>query len=95
MKTNARQQQGGKSIFIIGYQLLTEHSRKCARFYSRKANLILNTLEIAFWGAVVYFSQMTITKMCPLDSDLSKSCIFGWTVIALAVSIRCVFLSHE
>jgi hypothetical protein len=80
--------QGGKSVIIIGYQLLTEHARKFARFYSRKANLILNTLEIAFWGTVVYFSQMVTTKMCPLSSSLSTSCIFGWTIIGLAVSIR-------
>ncbi|KAH6673910.1 hypothetical protein F5X68DRAFT_278445 [Plectosphaerella plurivora] len=78
---------GAKSLIIIAYQLLTEHVRKLARFYSTKACLILNSLEIVFWGAVVYMSYTVTSKMCPLSGSLSTSCILGWTVIALAVII--------
>ncbi|KAH7143465.1 hypothetical protein EDB81DRAFT_947569 [Dactylonectria macrodidyma] len=84
---------GGKSTLIIGYQLLTEHNRRMRRFYSRKACLILNTLEIAFWGGVVYFSHMSTSAMCPLDKDLGVTCIMGWTIIGLAVFI-CVMSAY-
>ncbi|KAJ5850502.1 hypothetical protein N7455_010358 [Penicillium solitum] len=45
---------GAKSLVIILYQLLTEHVSRLQRWASLKAYLILNSLEIVFWGAVVF-----------------------------------------
>ncbi|OGE55667.1 hypothetical protein PENARI_c004G04521 [Penicillium arizonense] len=45
---------GAKSLVIILYQLLTGHVSRFQRWASLKAYLILNSLEIVFWGAVVF-----------------------------------------
>lgn len=44
---------GFKTLFLIGYQLLTAHVRKWQKWASTKANAVINCLECVFWLAVI------------------------------------------
>lgn len=44
---------GFKTLFLIGYQLLTAHVRRFQKWASTKANAVINCLECVFWLAVI------------------------------------------
>jgi hypothetical protein len=83
--------KGAKSLIIIAYQLLTEHTQKCKRWASLKANMILNSLEVVFWAAVVFMIIQANLKFC-----VGTSCIVSWVVCVLGGILRYVlnFLSY-
>ncbi|KAG7120620.1 hypothetical protein HYQ44_005116 [Verticillium longisporum] len=89
---------GAKSLIIIAYQVFSEPGRWLRRFESLKANFILNIVEVAAWGAVVYMVISSTLKQC--DGFKGTSCMLAWGVIALAgnicaVSAVAVFMSYK
>ncbi|KAK7742418.1 hypothetical protein SLS62_010726 [Diatrype stigma] len=55
---------GAKSLVILAYQLVTEHSARFAKWGSLKANAILNSMEIVFWSAVFYLTIASNQRYC-------------------------------
>ncbi|THZ20554.1 hypothetical protein D6C91_04709 [Aureobasidium pullulans] len=55
---------GVKTIVVITYQLLTTHMSSLKRFRSTKAYLILNSLEVVFWLAVMVLTGMGMSRYC-------------------------------
>ncbi|CAG9972562.1 unnamed protein product [Clonostachys byssicola] len=53
-----------KSIVIIAYQLLTEHTQRFSKWASTKANAILNCLETVFWLTLIVLKFMGISRTC-------------------------------
>ncbi|ENH73613.1 hypothetical protein FOC1_g10002863 [Fusarium oxysporum f. sp. cubense race 1] len=45
---------GAKSLIILTYEILTEHSIRFHRWSSLKAYFILNAMEVVFWAAVAF-----------------------------------------
>lgn len=45
--------QGFKSLFVIAYQMLTEHTYRFDKWANTKANAVLNALECVFWLALL------------------------------------------
>ncbi|OQD98925.1 hypothetical protein PENSOL_c008G10525 [Penicillium solitum] len=74
---------GAKSLVIILYQLLTEHVSRLQRWASLKAYLILNSLEIVFWGAVVFLVLQANLQVC-----VGTGCALGWVVIVLSANMN-------
>jgi hypothetical protein len=52
--------QGIKSLIVIAYQLLTEHTLRFRKWASTKANAILNCLEVVFWLTVLIVTGGTV-----------------------------------
>ncbi|KAH6678468.1 hypothetical protein B0J14DRAFT_323904 [Halenospora varia] len=71
--------QGAKSLIIILYQVITEHSARCRKWASLKANMILNSLEIVFWAAVVFLMIQANLKFC-----VGTNCVLSWCVCCVA-----------
>ncbi|KAI7001257.1 hypothetical protein KC329_g56 [Hortaea werneckii] len=62
---------GFKTLFLIGYQLLTAHVRKWQKWASTKANAVINCLECVFWLAVIAVFDLALTALqlsCHVDS---------------------------
>ncbi|KAI1498345.1 hypothetical protein F5X99DRAFT_412152 [Biscogniauxia marginata] len=77
---------GAKSIIIILYQVLSEHVRSFHKWASKKANLILNSLEIVFWAAVAFMAiQSNTTRTCT-----GTSCFLNWAVVVLAIQVSLI-----
>ena len=74
--------QGVKSIVIIGYQLLSEHTARFSRWRSFKANAILNCLEVVFWLAAIIVKFMGVSRGCS-----GNSCAVNCIVLLVAISI--------
>ncbi|KAH7357039.1 hypothetical protein BKA65DRAFT_534786 [Rhexocercosporidium sp. MPI-PUGE-AT-0058] len=81
-----------KSFIIIAYQIL---SKKYNKWFSLKANMILNCLEIVFWAAVVFMGVQANLQSCVgVHCTLSwVTCVLGGVVCALTgfaavVSVR-------
>ncbi|CAC9887945.1 unnamed protein product, partial [Aureobasidium pullulans] len=53
-----------KTIVVISYQLLTTHVSSLRRWRSLKAYLILNSLEVVFWLAVVFLTAQGMSRFC-------------------------------
>ncbi|KAH8665898.1 hypothetical protein BGZ60DRAFT_432073 [Tricladium varicosporioides] len=70
---------GAKSLIIILYQVITEHSARCRKWASLKANMILNSLEIVFWAAVVFLMIQANMKFC-----VGTNCVLSWCVCCVA-----------
>ncbi|GAB1310099.1 Sterol uptake control protein 2 [Madurella fahalii] len=71
-----------KSIIIITYQLLTEHTRRFAKWQSKKANFILNSIEPVFWITLVILKFMGISASCSRDG-----CSVNWVIALFALFI--------
>lgn len=71
--------QGGKSLVIIFYQILTEHVARFRRWRSLKANAILNALEIVFWAAVVFLTIQANVQIC-----VGVGCTLSWVTCGVA-----------
>ncbi|KAK4236150.1 sterol uptake control protein 2 [Achaetomium macrosporum] len=69
-----------KSIIIIAYQLLTEHTRRFARWKSLKANFILNCIEPVFWLTLIVLKFMGISSLCS-----GSSCAVAWISMLLVM----------
>lgn len=74
--------QGVKSIIIIGYQLLSEHTARFSRWRSLKANAILNCIEVVFWLAAIIVKFMGVSRTCK-----GNSCAVNVITILVALSI--------
>ncbi|KAK4033343.1 hypothetical protein C8A01DRAFT_19701 [Parachaetomium inaequale] len=84
-----------KTIVIISYELLTEHTRRFAKWRSVKANLILSCIEPVFWLTLIILKFMGISRMCT-----GGSCGVNWvTVLVVAVilvlSVHVMILSFK
>ncbi|KAM0441305.1 hypothetical protein ACHAPT_000614 [Fusarium lateritium] len=62
------------------YQILSEHVRAFQKWSSLKAYVILNALEIVFWGAVVFMMIQANIKFCE-----GLSCTLSWIVVVLGI----------
>ncbi|PTU20517.1 hypothetical protein P175DRAFT_0531855 [Aspergillus ochraceoroseus IBT 24754] len=71
---------GAKSLVIILYQLLSEHVSSFKKWASLKAYLILNSLEIVFWAAVMVLVLQGNIQVCE-----GTTCALGWVVVVLSV----------
>ncbi|RMJ04640.1 hypothetical protein CDV36_014688 [Fusarium kuroshium] len=69
-----------KSLIIILYQILSDHVQAFKKWSSLKAYVILNALEIVFWGAVVFMMIQANIKFCE-----ELSCILSWIVVVLGI----------
>lgn len=74
--------QGVKSIIIIGYQLLSEHTARFSRWRSLKANAVLNCIEVVFWLAAIIVKFMGISRTCT-----GNSCAVNVIILLVALSI--------
>jgi hypothetical protein len=63
--------QGIKSLIVITYQLLTEHTLRFRKRASTKANAILNCLEVVFWLAVLVVTGGTVSGASEAAAALS------------------------
>ncbi|KAI1036309.1 hypothetical protein LB503_003464 [Fusarium chuoi] len=79
---------GAKSLIILAYEILTEHSIRFHRWSSLKAYFILNALEVVFWAAVAFMMIQGNSRLC-----VGTSCALGWVVFVLAGVSRYVLLS--
>ncbi|KAI1046893.1 hypothetical protein LB505_009742 [Fusarium chuoi] len=79
---------GAKSLIILAYEILTEHSIRFHRWSSLKAYFILNALEVVFWAAVAFMMIRGNSQLC-----VGTSCALGWVVFVLAGVLRYVLLS--
>ncbi|KAF2251405.1 hypothetical protein BU26DRAFT_563344 [Trematosphaeria pertusa] len=77
---------GAKSIIILAYQLLTEHTSRFHKWASPKANTILNGLEILFWSAVCFLGMQSMMRKGACSGN-STACAMGWVVVGLAVMV--------
>jgi hypothetical protein len=77
--------QGAKSLIIILYQVVTEHSAKFRKWGSLKANMILNCLEVVFWAAVVFMMIQANLNFC-----VGTNCILSWAVAGVGGLLRFV-----
>lgn len=68
--------QSIKSIVFILYQILSERYQ---RFFSLKANMILNIIEALFWTVAIFLTGLG-TKRCT-----SKTCAIAGSIVVLAV----------
>ncbi|KAG5654858.1 hypothetical protein KAF25_010982 [Fusarium avenaceum] len=71
-----------KSIVIILYQVLSQHTKYLRKWMSYKANLILNILEIVFWSAVVFITMQANTTSCN-----GVTCALGWVIFAMGIAM--------
>ncbi|KAH8672321.1 hypothetical protein BGZ61DRAFT_317574, partial [Ilyonectria robusta] len=78
-----------KSMVIILYQVLSQHTQYFRKWMSFKANLILNSLEIVFWGAVAFLTLQANTQSCQ-----GVTCALGWVIVVLAI-IMCKLSFYE
>ncbi|CAJ0538533.1 Ff.00g065940.m01.CDS01 [Fusarium sp. VM40] len=69
-----------KSLIILLYQLLSEHVQAFKKWSSLKAYVILNALEIVFWGAVAFMMIQANLKFCE-----GFTCILSWIVCVLGI----------
>ncbi|KAI8685099.1 hypothetical protein NCS57_00178100 [Fusarium keratoplasticum] len=69
-----------KSLIIILYQVLSDHVRAFKKWSSLKAYVILNALEIVFWGAGVFMMIQANLKFCE-----GMSCTLSWIVVVLGI----------
>ncbi|KPM38570.1 hypothetical protein AK830_g7996 [Neonectria ditissima] len=69
-----------KSMVIILYQVLSQHTRYFRKWMSFKANLILNSLEIVFWAAVAFMTLQANTQSCQ-----GVTCALGWVILVLGI----------
>ncbi|KAF3354523.1 hypothetical protein VDGD_01652 [Verticillium dahliae] len=53
-----------KSLIIIGYQLLSQHTTRYRKWESLKANMILNFIEPVFWFVVIILKGMGMSRSC-------------------------------
>ncbi|KAI0593271.1 hypothetical protein F4775DRAFT_521335 [Biscogniauxia sp. FL1348] len=77
---------GAKSLIIIAYQLLSEHSRRFKKWESKKANLILNCLEILFWAAVAFMAIQSNT----MQTCSGATCLVNWAIVVLAIQVSMI-----
>ncbi|PPJ51939.1 hypothetical protein CBER1_09682 [Cercospora berteroae] len=70
---------GAKSFILIGYELLSEHTRFLRKWKSLKAYAIINFLEIIFWAAV-----MGLIFQANLKSCKGVGCYLSWGVMGVA-----------
>ncbi|KAJ9132429.1 hypothetical protein NKR23_g11207 [Pleurostoma richardsiae] len=77
-----------KSLVIMLYEVLSEHVRAFKKWASLKAYVILNGLEIAFWGAVAFMMIQANTKFC-----VGTNCVLSWIVVVLSM-ILSTFASY-
>ncbi|OWP02402.1 hypothetical protein B2J93_3190 [Marssonina coronariae] len=77
-----REMQGAKSLVFIAYQVL---SKKYNKWYSPKANFIINCLEVVFWAAVVFMGIQSNTQSC-----VGTHCTLSWITIVLGGIISLV-----
>lgn len=56
--------QSVKSLIIIGYQLLSQHTTRYRKWESLKANMILNFIEPVFWFVVIILKGMGMSRSC-------------------------------
>ncbi|WRT63895.1 uncharacterized protein IL334_000821 [Kwoniella shivajii] len=68
-----------KSLIILQYEILTEHFKWFRRWYSIKAFLILNIIEVVFWiAAIVLTAKGMIDTACS-----GLNCTLNPVVIAI------------
>lgn len=67
-------------MIIILYQVLSQHTRYFRKWMSFKANLILNSLETVFWGAVAFMTLQANTQSCQ-----GVTCALGWVILVLGI----------
>ncbi|KUJ09828.1 uncharacterized protein LY89DRAFT_597421 [Mollisia scopiformis] len=76
---------GAKSLIVILYQVLSEHTAMFRKWASLKANMILNCMEIVFWAAVVFLMIQANLKFC-----VGTNCILSWVVTGVAGTLSTV-----
>ncbi|KAM0323191.1 hypothetical protein ACHAQA_009041 [Verticillium albo-atrum] len=77
-----------KSLIIIAYQLLTQHTARYSKWASLKANMILNFIEPVFWFVVIILKFMGISRTCT-----GGSC--GVNVVLTLVAIAILILTIQ
>ncbi|KAH7222634.1 uncharacterized protein BKA55DRAFT_627196 [Fusarium redolens] len=70
---------GAKSLIILSYEILAEHTVRFHRWSSLKAYFILNAMEVVFWAAVAFMMIRGNSQVC-----VGTSCALGWVVFVLA-----------
>ncbi|KAI7330815.1 hypothetical protein KC315_g5467 [Hortaea werneckii] len=76
---------GFKTLFLVGYQLLTAHVRKWQKWASTKANAVINCLECVFWLAVIVCTGKALKGSYGVAAAMSA--------LAMVFSIVLIFLA--
>lgn len=79
--------QGAKTIVVISYQLLTTHVSSLRRWRSLKAYLILNSLEVVFWLAVVFLTAQGMSRFC-------QGGYCGVSVVMVILAVIVAYVHH-
>lgn len=74
--------QSVKTLAIVSYQLLSEHTQRFAKWRSLKANLVLNCIEPVFWLTLVILKFMGTAAFCS-----EGSCAVSWLIALVAMVI--------
>ncbi|KAM0692819.1 hypothetical protein Q7P36_007375 [Cladosporium allicinum] len=80
---------GIKSLIVIAYQLLTEHTLRFRKWASTKANAILNCLEVVFWLAVLVVTGGTVGSASGAAAALSALVL----VIAIVLEVLSLWMA--
>jgi len=72
-------------LIIILYQVVTGHSARFHKWASLKANMILNCLEVVFWGAVVFLGIQANMNYC-----VGTNCTLSWVVCIIGGTLSTV-----
>ena len=76
-------------MFILMYEVGSEHVKALQRIYSLKAFMILNVIEVAFWIAAIVLTVMSMVKSC-----VGLSCTLNGVIIGVAAVLAYVTRSR-
>ncbi|KAI4951342.1 hypothetical protein J4E91_004051 [Alternaria rosae] len=73
---------GAKSLILLAYLILSEHSPRFQRWHSYKAHAIISCIEVIFWSVVAGMMFSTNLSYCK-----GPTCGLGWVVVIIAIVI--------
>ncbi|PNH40381.1 hypothetical protein VD0004_g6590 [Verticillium dahliae] len=86
--------QSVKSLIIIGYQLLSQHTTRYRKWESLKANMILNFIEPVFWFVVIILKGMGMSRSCTGGSCGVSVAVMLVALVIFALAILMAGISY-
>jgi hypothetical protein len=86
--------QGIKSLVFYAYMISTEKIEKLRRWYSLKAIMILNCIEVVFWIALIAINCMSVKACSGAGCTVSGLTIMLGFLLAYVVSVYSRNITH-